>query len=285
MTPDPRSAAPVRIGLLGQGIAASRTPRMHVEEGAAQGLDYTYRLIDMQEYPREPLAAILDRLETEGYTGLNVTYPYKTEIIVHLDDLSDAASKVGAVNTVVFHGGLRKGHNTDYWGFGESLRRGLPDVSLDVVLLLGAGGAGRAVANALVDAGVGRLLIRDVEPKAAQALADRLNARLVEPRAFVVDDLLGAAHAADGLVNASPIGMEKLPGLPLPEALVEPRHWIADIVYFPLETTFLALGRRLGCRVLPGSGMALFQAVRAFKLFTGIQPDHDRMKATFETFR
>lgn len=284
MTPELRRTDPVRVGLLGKGIAASRTPRMHVEEGAAQGLDYTYRLIDMQDAPDEPLAAILDRLEAEGFTGLNVTYPYKTEIIAHLTGLSEAASKVGAVNTVVFGGNKRRGHNTDYWGFGESLRRGLPDAPLDVVLLLGAGGAGRAVANALIDAGVDRLLIRDVDAGAARALAEGLNARLARPRALVVNDLSEAVLEAQGLVNASPIGMEKHPGIPLPETLIEPRHWIADIVYFPLETRFLALGRRLGCRVLPGSGMALFQAVRAFELFTGIRPDDGRMKATFETF-
>ena len=87
---------------------------------------------------------------------------------------------------------------------------------------------------------------------------------------------------ADGIVNASPVGMAKLPGTPLPAELVEPRHWVADIVYFPLETELLRIARAKGCRVLPGSGMALFQAVRAFELFTGVKPDIAAMRETFE---
>jgi shikimate dehydrogenase len=147
------------------------------------------------------------------------------------------------------------------------------------VLLLGAGGAGAAVAQALIDEGAGQVLVHDTDPSRAEALA----ARLGEGRGAVVADLAEAAGQASGIVNASPIGMAKLPGLPLPAALVEPRHWVADIVYFPMETALLELAGRLGCRVLPGSGMALYQAVRAFELFTGRRPDPDRMWAAFKT--
>jgi shikimate dehydrogenase len=196
----------------------------------------------------------------------------------HLDSISESAGAVGAVNTVVFRDGCSTGDNTDWWGFRESLRRGLSDAPLGRVLLLGAGGAGGAVAQALADEGTGEILVHDIDHRRATVLAERLGIG----RARVVDDLAEAAASADGIVNTTPVGMAKLPGLPLPEALVDPRHWVADIVYFPLETELLTLARGRGCRVLPGSGMALYQAVRAFELFTGRRPDPDRMWAAFE---
>lgn len=266
----------ILIGLLGAGISGSRTPRMHMAEARAQGLPLDYRLIDSDtsDLPVDP-GQVLARIEATAFDGINVTFPFKQAVIPHLDDLSEGARAVGAVNTVVFRDGARIGHNTDHAGFRDSLRRGLPDSARGAVLLLGAGGAGGAVAQALLDEGAGTVLVQDIDPARAAALAARLG------RAEVVSDLAGAASRADGIVNATPVGMAKLPGLPIPEALVEPRHWVADIVYFPLETELLALARGRGCAVLPGSGMALFQAVRAFELFTGHHADPERMWAAF----
>lgn len=275
----------VLAGLIGHGIQASRTPRMHMEEGAAVGFPYDYRLIDLPLGMGETaLAQLLNNLEDAGYRGINVTVPYKREILTHLDALSDDARAVGAVNTVLFTKDGRIGHNTDYWGFAESLRRGLPDAARDHVLLLGAGGAGHAVAHALVDAGVGQLLVRDMNHALADELVDELNARVGPGRARTVTDIGEAAGIADGIVNATPVGMLKMPGMPIDGVLIASRQWVADIVYFPLETELLAHARAKGCAVLSGAGMALFQAVRAFELFTGIAPDADRMKAVFDSF-
>ena len=275
----------VLAGLIGHGIQASRTPRMHMEEGAAVGFPYDYRLIDLPLGMGEiALAQLLNNLEDAGYCGINVTVPYKREILTHLDALSDDARAVGAVNTVLFTKDGRIGHNTDYWGFAESLRRGLPDAARDHVLLLGAGGAGHVVAHALVDAGVRQLLVRDMNQALADELVDELNARVGPGRARAVTDIGEAAGAADGIVNATPVGMLKMPGMPIDGALIAPRQWVADIVYFPLETELLAHARAKGCAVLSGAGMALFQAVRAFELFTGVTPDADRMKAVFDSF-
>ena len=284
MTTRPLSASPtdetrrVRVGLVGRGISQSGTPGMHVAEGAALGVDYRYDIVDPDTLAGEPtLAALLDRAEAEGFAGLNVTFPFKREVMALLDELSPAAQKVGAVNTVVFDGGRRRGHNTDFWGFAESLRRGLPDAPRDSVLLLGAGGAGGAVAHALADVGVAHILIYDRDRDLATALAAQVGGS-------VPDDLAIAARSVDGIVNATPMGMAKLPGTAIDTGLIEPRHWVADIVYFPRETELLRAARARGCRVLDGSGMAVFQAVRAFELFCGLTPDPDRMRATFESF-
>ena len=269
----------LRMGLVGRGIGLSRTPAMHEAEAAAQGYDCTYELLDKDAGIDAELTEILDLCERAGFVGLNVTFPFKQAVIPYLHQLSDAARRIGAVNTIVFRDGKRFGHNTDFWGFSQSLRRGLPDVSMNTVLLIGAGGAGAAIAHALIDLEVGELLIADTRDGAAEALAQAAG-----PRASAVGYLAAAAAAADGIINATPAGMASSPGIPIDPSLVEPRHWVADIVYFPLETELLRLARERGCRTLGGEGMAVFQAVRAFELFTGRSADANRMRETFRSF-
>ncbi|MEX6509055.1 shikimate dehydrogenase [Jiella sp. M17.18] len=282
-----RRGPSVVAGLIGRGIQLSRTPAMQEAAGARLGMRFVYQLLDadIMGDPQPDLATILRAAELCGFAGVNVTYPFKRQVIPLLDVLSDAAQRVGAVNTVVFRHGKRFGHNTDCWGFAESFRRGMPGVATSAVLLIGAGGAGGAVAHALLDCGVERILVFDIEPASADALVRSLNMRAGgKCLAGRVDDLAAAARAADGIVNASPVGMAKLPGLPIPADLIAPRHFVADVVYFPLETELLKAAREKGCRVLPGSGMALFQAVRAFELFTGVKPDVAAMQETFDSF-
>lgn len=274
----------LRAGLVGRGISMSRTPAMHEAEGAAIGLDYRYALFDLDDpaagYGR--FVEVLEDAEAEGFAGLNVTYPFKVEAAGMVDDLSENAHAIGAVNTIVFREGRRFGHNTDLWGFAEGFRREMEDASLARVLLLGAGGAGMAVAHALMDLGAERLWVFDVESGRSRHLVESLDARFGPGCAAIAEGPEEVAERLTGLVNATPVGMEKLPGSPFPEELLRPDCWVADIVYFPLETALLAAARRTGCRVLPGLGMAVFQAVRAFELFTGRAPDPGRMRRTFE---
>ena len=276
----------VLAGLLGHGIRLSRSPAMHEAEGAAQGLAYIYRLLDTAEIEADvSVAEMLRAAELCGFSGLNVTYPYKVEVIAHLDELSPAARAVGAVNTVVFADGKRRGHNTDLWGFSEAFRRGMPQAKRDRVLQLGAGGAGAAVAHALAESGVGQLLIVDKDMAKAEALAARIIAAHGAGRAEAVPGLEApVAGDVDGLVNTTPVGMASVPGTPVPPEFVTPHLWVADIVYFPLETELLRIARAKGCQVLPGSSMAVFQAVRAFQHFTGLAPDEGRMEAAFNAF-
>lgn len=279
----------LRVGLVGKGIQGSRTPRMHMAEGAAQGLNLRYDLFDTNQMPPDtPLTRIVDQAEKDGYAGLNITFPYKQEVLALTDRLSDAARRVGAVNTLVFRDGKRLGHNTDFSGFAEGLRRGLPDVTPRRVLLVGAGGAGGALAHALHDMGATDLMITDRRIEAAVALAEAVNAAANTPVARAVphtkDHIAPAIEQAEGIVNATPMGMAKLPGTPIDTTLLTDRHWVGDIVYFPRETEFLRAARARGCRTVDGSGMAVFQAVRAFHLFTGLTADDRRMRATFESF-
>jgi len=273
----------VLVGLIGAGIGASLTPAMHEREGAEQRLRYIYRRIDLDALGLGPeaLPDLLTAAERLGFHGLNITHPCKQTVIPLLDDLSEEARALGAVNTVLLGGGRRVGHNTDWSGFAESFRRGLPDAARGRVVLLGAGGAGAAVAHALLTLGVEQVVVFDVTPGRAAALAASLGGRFGAGRASAGEDLAAALAAADGLVNCSPVGMAKHPGLPLPAALLRPALWVADVVYVPLETALLRTARALGCRTLDGGGMAVFQAVGAFRLFTGIEPDPARMRRHF----
>jgi shikimate dehydrogenase len=276
-------APAVLVGLIGAGIQASRTPAMHEREGAELGLRYIYRLIDLETpgVAALGLAALVDAAEALGFSGLNITHPCKQAVIPLLTDLSDDARALGAVNTVVFRDGRRIGHNTDGWGFAESFRRGLPEVARNRIVQLGAGGGGAAVAHAALTLGAGHLALFDTDPGKARQLAERLGARFGAERIATGTDLAAEMAAADGLIHATPTGMAKYPGLPLPAALLQPRHWVAEIVYFPLETELLRVARGMGCSTLDGGGMAVFQAVAAFRLFTGVTPDADRMRRHF----
>lgn len=277
--------ASVLAGLIGSGIQASRTPALHEREGDAQGLRYLYRLIDLDPLQLDvsALPQLLEAAERTGFTGLNITFPCKQAIIPLLDELSPEAEGIGAVNTVVLRDGRRVGHNTDCLGFAEGFRRGLGDVERRQVVQMGAGGAGAAVAHALLAEGVGQLLIFDVDAERAHALASSLERRFGAGRACAGDDLPDALADADGLVNTTPMGMAKLPGTPVPAALLRPALWVAEIVYFPLETQLLRDARALGCRTLDGGTMAVFQAVKAFELFSGAKADAQRMLEHFRS--
>jgi shikimate dehydrogenase len=281
------TAVPLRpaflTGLIGAGIQASRAPALHEREGAEQGLRYLYKLIDLEVrgLGAEALPDLLLAAQRTGFDGLNITHPCKQAVIPLLDDLSEDARALGAVNTVVLQGDRRIGHNTDWWGFAESFRRDLPDAKRDRVVQLGAGGAGAAVAHAVLTLGVGELILVDTERARAEQLAASLVRRFGDGRVVAAIDLAAVVSAADGVINTTPVGMAKYPGLPLPAELLRPDLWVAEIVFFPRETALLRQARALGCRTLDGGGMAVFQAVEAFRLITGITPDAERMLRHF----
>jgi shikimate dehydrogenase len=282
-----RSSASFLVGLVGSGIGPSLTPALHEREADELGIRYLYRRLDLADLdrPATAIGEILAAARLAGYDGLNITHPCKQLVLDHLDELSPDAAALGAVNTVVLRGGRAVGHNTDWSGFARSFDRGLPDAPLTSVVLLGAGGAGAAVAHALLTLGTGRLTILDVDQWRARGLATALCDRFGPGRAIggAADDVAAVLATADGLVHATPTGMAAHPGLPLPVGLLRPDLWVADIVYRPLETALVRAARERGCRVLDGGGMAVFQAVDAFKLFTGVEPDADRMLAHFGT--
>jgi shikimate dehydrogenase len=286
---EPAAAAPRKLllGLIGSGIARSLTPAMQEQEAGAQGLRLHYQLIDLDTTGSgvEALPTLLSAARTMGFAGLNITYPCKQAVIPLLDDLSDDARTMGAVNTVVNRGGRLIGHNTDGSGWAWGLRRALPRADLSHVVLLGAGGAGSAIAHAVLRLGPKRLTVVDSEPARARALADAMNTiypgRGSQTQVAASNDIAAAMRGATGLIHATPTGMAKHPGLPLDEALLRPDLWVSEIVYFPLQTTLLQAARARGCATVHGGTMAVGQAVGAFELFTGRAADAARMEVHF----
>jgi shikimate dehydrogenase len=268
-----------KAGLIGKGIQASLTPAMHMEEGRVQGLDYRYELIDVGAMGDvvPSLEELLAGAEERGLHGLNITHPFKQQVIEHLTDLSDDARALGAVNTVVLRNGQRIGRNTDWWGFSESFQRGLPNADLASVVQLGAGGAGAATAYAILKLGAQQLAIFDHDRAKVESLIDALAGVFPNVTLSAGDDIAASMASASGLIHATPTGMASYPGLPLPEELLLPHQWVAEVVYFPLETELLRVARAKGCAVLNGGGMAVFQAVGAFQHFTGLEANRQRM--------
>lgn len=270
-----------RLFLLGEGIGASRTPALHEYEGREQGMWLSYRILDSLEWgiTAADLPAVLDWARSSGFSGFNVTHPFKQAIIPSLDELSDRASALGAVNTVVLRDGRAIGHNTDWCGYQKPFADALPDACQGTVVQLGAGGAGAAVAYATLDLGAPLLIIHDINAERARQLVERMRGIFGHDRVRVGDDLARSLAGAEGVVNATPVGMATHPGCAIDAGLLRPQHWVSEIVYFPLHTELLVRARDAGCRTVDGAGMAAEQAVQAFELFTGVTPDAPRMHA------
>lgn len=272
----------VLIGLIGEGVTPSLTPPMHELEGARHGMHYVYRTIDLApaEGTTEYLGGLLRAARRLGFNGLNITHPVKQAVIPLLDDLSDSARAVGAVNTVVFTDAGAIGHNTDVTGFGAALTDAFGTERLGRVVLLGSGGAGSAVATALAQHPVDELVLIDQVAARAEALTAQVGALGgAGARVAPLGDLPAALADADLVVNATPIGMAAHPGAPFDPALLPDGIRVADIVYRPADTALLQAARARGIRTMSGLGMAMHQAADAFEIFTGACADRSAMLA------
>jgi shikimate dehydrogenase len=272
------------VGLIGANIQKSLSPALFADVCAATGRRGYYHLMDVDALAGRGLEDLLDAARTAGFAGVNVTYPFKEAVPALLDEVSADARQIGAVNTVTIdRDGTTRGYNTDRIGFRRSFEEkfGRDAVSGKTAILVGAGGAGRAVAFALCDLGVAILLVNDKNATQATGLAAALAAHFGPGRCRVETDLVSALATAAGMVNATPVGMTGFPGLPIATSAIQAHHWVADVIYTPLETDLLKAARAKGARVMGGAGMCVHQAVEAFRLFTGFTPDVERMHTAF----
>jgi shikimate dehydrogenase len=272
------------LGLIGANIQGSLSPALHEDACAAAGLVGHYHLMDLDRLPGRRLPDLMTAARMAGFAGLNITYPCKEAVIGLLDEVTPEARQIGAVNTVTFdRDGRSTGHNTDRVGFRRSFEETLGRAAVEgrTALLVGAGGAGRALAFALLDLGADCLLVHDQDGTRAAGLVASVTARFERPCARVAPDSRAALGQAAGVVNATPVGMLGFPGNPVPMDAVAARHWVVDVIYTPLESELLKAARAKGAAVLNGSGMCIHQAVEAFRLWTGLVPDLARMRRTF----
>lgn len=275
--------APINAGLIGRGISASQSPAIHGREAAAQCIRLHYDLIDFDvlKLADNSLGAKLQQLADLGYTGVNITHPFKQAVMSLLDEVDPTASAIGAVNCVSLRDGRKIGSNSDWLGFTFLMQHELPGAGLDCVALLGAGGAGSAIAYALLAMGTRELRISDRNADQASALAGRLRDLGGDVAIVCACDAAEAINGADGIVQATPIGMAAHPGVPFDPDLLSANQWLAEIIYFPRETELMRAAAMRGLRVAGGSAMAIGQAGLPFTIFTGAEPDLERMLAAF----
>lgn len=272
------------IGLIGENIQKSLSPALQEDACAAAGMHALYHLMDLQRLPGRSLESVLEAVRTLGFVGVNITYPCKEAVLPLLDEVSAEARQIGAVNTVTIDPrGRAAGYNTDRIGFRRAFEDafGREAVHGKTALLIGAGGAGRAVAFALFDLGVDVLLIHDKDADRTRGLVAALSSQFGARRSGSVADVGSALSRAAGFVNATPVGMVSIPGMPIPPDGIRARHWVADIIYTPLETELIKLARAKGARAMGGAGMCVHQAAETFRVFTGLAPDLPRMHRVF----
>jgi shikimate dehydrogenase len=273
------------IGLIGSNIQRSLSPALHEDAFGAAGVRCHYHLMDLDALPGRRLEQVFAGVKAVGLAGVNVTFPAKQAILPLLDEVSPEARQIGAVNTVIFdRTGTATGHNTDRSGFRDSFEEGLGRAAVAgrTAVLVGAGGAGRAVAFALMDLGAAAVLVHDAAEATSASLVADLTSHYGTVRARLARSLPDALADGAGVVNATPVGMLGMPGNPVPEAAIREQHWVADVIYTPVETELIRAARAKGCRVLTGGGMCIHQAAHAFRLFGGgLEPDIERMRRTF----
>lgn len=274
------------VGLIGRPVAHSLSPRMHNRAFAHLGMDWVYVPFEVAD---DAVSAALAGVKALSIRGVNVTVPHKTAVIPFLDELTPEAAAMGAVNTIVNDSGRLVGHNTDGSGFVRSLREVAGfDPHGARVLVLGAGGAARAVAIALARAGAERVAVANRTESKARRLAEDVARHGASSAGLSLaqEPLAAELRAADAVVQTTSVGMAGDPSLPLDPDLLAPRHLVADIVYTPLKTPLLRAAEARGCRTLPGWGMLLYQGVEAFECWTGTPaPANVMREALLEALR
>jgi shikimate dehydrogenase len=267
----------IRLGLIGDNIARSQSPRLHRLAGQQNGVRVTYDSLVPVDLGQD-FEQVFARVAASGYRGINVTYPYKeraADKVVINDPLVRA---IGAVNTVVFDEGGPHGHNTDHSGFVAAYRRVRGDAPPGSVLMIGAGGVGKAAAFGLLALGATEITIADRDLARAEALAAALTVARPNLRIRTGTDAEVLAKGALGVINCTPVGMVGYPGTPLPRAALAGAEWAFDAVYTPVDTQFLSDAAAEGLQVISGYELFFGQGVDAWAIFTGLPLDEDLLR-------
>lgn len=270
-----------RLGLIGDGIGRSSAPRLHELAGRIVGRAVRYDRFDLDKRTDTTFEDTLAACGRDGRAGVNVTHPYKERAARIVPIADPRVRRIGAINTVLFHGGVPvAGHNTDHSGFVAAYRARLGEARPGRVALIGAGGVGRPIAAGLGELGADEIRVYDIDAARAERLAADLTDPAVPVRACTTME--AALDGVDGIVNASPVGMYRYPGNPVPEVAMGRPGWVFDAVYTPRDTEFVVAAARRGAAVISGYELFFWQGVHAFRLFTGLTVDPAALRAALE---
>jgi len=280
MTPFRPSGETKVFGIFGKPVRHSLSPQMHHAAFEALNLPHVYLPFEIHSDQLEQ--AVLS-MRVLGLEGINITIPHKEKVMPYLDAIDPEAEKIGAVNTIKNNDGRLIGFNTDGRGFVASLREAGVDPSGRAVVLLGAGGAAKGVAIALLEAGIAEVHILARRAVAAETLATHLK------RISPTSKITAAAYSPEKevslrtecpilLINSTPLGMSAKDPLPFSTTQIMP-HWVvSDLIYRPYETPLLIAAKKKGAKIVPGLGMLLHQGALAFEIWTGLSAPIDRMR-------
>ncbi|MDA8156321.1 MAG: shikimate dehydrogenase [Actinomycetota bacterium] len=258
------------ISLFGWPVEHSLSPAMHNAAFAQMGLNYSYMALPVAP---ELLGDAVHAIKAFNMPGVNVTVPHKENVIQYLDDIDAEARDIGAVNTIVNNGGKLKGYNTDGRGFMKSLKEAGIETKGKNILVIGAGGASKAISYYL-SKDASKFFLFDIDKPKAESFLKYL---VDTGRTVHVPDSLNAAKGMDIIINATPLGLKESDPLAIPEELIAPPVVIIDLIYH--ETPLLRAAKKKGCKTLDGLGMLLWQGVLASELWTGKMPPHELMRA------
>lgn len=261
----------MKLGLIGTSIQKSRMAMLQTLAGARTGQAIEYVLFDQERNEPALFEQAFERCIADGFHGVNVTHPFKELAAARVRIEDPRVRAMGAVNTVLLGGGEARGFNTDYTGFLRAWRGRFGEASPGAVALIGSGGVGRAIAFGLAALGAAEIRLFDVDSAKAQALADALAG--IDPQCdiAIAGSCETAAAGADGLVNATPVGMHHHPGCPVPETCLDGRRWVFDAIYTPMETELLTMAAARGIDTLSGFKLFIGQGVDGFEIFTGVR--------------
>ena len=258
----------IKLGLVGEGIAKSQSPDLHERLGAALGEAVRYDLVDSCGVADFDFPSAIQTLRAEGYRGTNVTFPFKEKAAQLADIRGEGAQRVGTANTLLFDTDGLRAENTDYTGFISAYRHSFGSQAAGDVLLIGAGGVGRAVACALGELAVSHIHILEHDAKRAESLSHDLNAMGIKASCITPEQAQHELPNWQGVVNCSPIGHINHPGCPIDTAGLGNQHWVFDAVYIPAHTELLNAAGQAGAKMLSGVDLFVFQGVDAFRFFT-----------------
>ncbi|TKT74751.1 shikimate dehydrogenase [Aquamicrobium sp. LC103] len=268
----------IRLGLIGDNIKRSKSPLLHRLAGQLCGIEVSYEPLIPADMGLD-FDAVFERCRAGGFRGINITYPYKEQVVSRLRVDDPRVRSIGACNTVLFEEGRQTGFNTDYSGFAAAFRANFPDRSPAKVAMAGAGGVGKAIGFALAELGATELRLFDPDAARAEALARSIARAESGLRVTLAGTIDEAAADCDGLVNCTPLGMVGYPGTAVPKRLMRSGSWAFDAVYTPVETQFLDEARAAGLEVMSGYELFFHQGVDAFRIFTGYEVDAKVLRA------
>lgn len=258
----------IKLGLVGEGIAKSQSPDLHERLGASLGVPVRYDLVDSLGVADFDFPNAIQSLREAGYRGTNVTFPFKERAAQLADIRGEGVKRVGTANTLLFDAEGLRAENTDYTGFISAYRHSFGDQPAGDVLLIGAGGVGRAVACALGALSVSCIHILEHDERRAQNLSHDLNHMGITAQCITPEQALRELPQWQGVVNCSPIGHINHPGCPISTAGLGTQHWVFDAVYIPAHTELLNAAQQAGAKTLSGVDLFVFQGVDAFRFFT-----------------